>query len=125
MIHQKHEAVSIRTVSSFKIVALFAIVYFVAYGTASAADEDGQIRQFEPVRLMHPVDGWDATDFAVSFRWERQCDFENQWTTTLYRLQVAVTPSDAVAENKWDEGKHELSLILSHQDGAVEVDLSL
>ena len=89
MIHQENEPVSGRTVSSLKVVAVFAIVCFVAYGTASAADEDGQIRQLEPVKLMHPVDGWDATDFAVSFRWERQCDFEEKWTTKLYRLQVA------------------------------------
>jgi len=52
-------------------------------------EDPGIAREVAPVKLMHPTDAWEATDFALSFRWERQCDFEEKWTTNLYHLQVA------------------------------------
>ena len=39
--------------------------------------------------------------------------------------EVIVTPSAGAVENKWDEDKHELNQILSHEEGAVEVDFGL
>lgn len=39
--------------------------------------------------------------------------------------KVTVRPSTAAIENEWYEGKHELNLILSHKEGAVEVYLRL
>ncbi|HUW11655.1 MAG TPA: hypothetical protein VM537_18125, partial [Anaerolineae bacterium] len=41
--------------------------------------------------------------------------------TCTQRPQIAVTPSDAAVDVTWDADRHELTLILSHESGAVEV----
>lgn len=52
---------------------------------------------YSPVKLIHPRSDWDVTDTAVSFRWERQCNYSSdrssRWTTYQYRIQVAGDPS--------------------------------
>jgi len=70
-------------------VILGALTFSHSVAADGVGEGPGIAREAAPVKLMHPVDGWDATDFALSFRWERQCDFEKKWTTDLYQLQVA------------------------------------
>lgn len=51
--------------------------------------------RLERVELMHPREGWDVTDWAVSFRWKCQCDEKSGWSVLKYQLQVADEPSFA------------------------------
>ena len=41
------------------------------------------------VTMLSPLTGWDVTDFAVSFRWERICNWNSKTTTMKYQLQCA------------------------------------
>ncbi len=65
----------------------FLIGLIVFLGISGVHAEKAQTL-FKPVELMHPGEGWDVTDIAVSFRWKVQNDQTKKWRTVKYQLQV-------------------------------------
>jgi hypothetical protein len=83
-------------------VLLFFFLWLLCASSFAEAPQGEAVhtqKAFEAPAIIHPAEGWDVTDIALTFRWTRPYhaeDADNYQTTQLFQIQVA---SDASFSN--------------------------